>query len=85
MPEQTVLSGDVKTAILFIAMGPERAGEVMQYLKPKQVEKITLVMENLPNVNSAVLEQTLEEFIKSTEKTTGLINQALATKQSEEI
>lgn len=56
------LTGREKSAILLIALGPERASQIYSHLKEEEIEQLTLEIANLRKVEPEVKEIILEEF-----------------------
>jgi flagellar motor switch protein FliG len=62
--------GVVKGAILMLALGEEEAAEVMKYLGPREVQKLSAAMSTMKAVASEQLEQVLDDFRSETEQNT---------------
>ena len=56
------LSGVQKTAILLIALGPERSASVFKYLKEEEIEQLTLEIANTRSITPSVKESIMDEF-----------------------
>ncbi len=64
--------GVQKGAILMLALGEEEAARVMQYLGPREVQKLGAAMSMMKAVASEQLEQVLDDFRSETEQNTSL-------------
>ncbi|MCR4739622.1 MAG: flagellar motor switch protein FliG [Lachnospiraceae bacterium] len=66
MPQQNqhedVITGVQKSAILLIALGPERSALIFKYLKEEEIEELTLEIANTRSVTPQVKEMVIEEF-----------------------
>ena len=64
MPSQAndMISGLQKSAILLIALGPERSALIFKYLKEEEIEELTLEIANTRSITPQVKEQVIEEF-----------------------
>ncbi|MCR5106693.1 MAG: flagellar motor switch protein FliG [Lachnospiraceae bacterium] len=64
MPQQqeAEITGLQKSAILLIALGPERSALIFQYLKEEEIEELTLEIANTRSVTPQVKEMVIEEF-----------------------
>ncbi len=66
MPNQPqandMISGLQKSAILLIALGPERSALIFKYLKEEEIEELTLEIANTRSITPQVKEQVIEEF-----------------------
>lgn len=51
-----------KAATVVLSLGVENASEVYKYLKPDEIEQITLQIATLENLSSQTIEATMEEF-----------------------
>ena len=56
------LSGVQKSAILLIALGPEKSSAIFKNLKEDEIETLTLEIANTRSVSPQVKEEVLEEF-----------------------
>jgi flagellar motor switch protein FliG len=56
------LSGAQKSAILFLCLGEERGGALMQQLDVAEIRKITTAISSMGEVQSDVVEEIMEEF-----------------------
>ncbi len=57
-----MISGLQKSAILLIALGPERSALIFKYLKEEEIEELTLEIANTRSVTPQVKEAVIEEF-----------------------
>ncbi|HAG68602.1 MAG TPA: flagellar motor switch protein FliG [Lachnospiraceae bacterium] len=57
-----MISGLQKSAILLIALGPERSALIFKYLKEEEIEELTLEIANTRSITPQVKEQVIEEF-----------------------
>lgn len=51
-----------KAATVILSLGVEQASRVFKYLKPEEIEQITLQIATLENLSSLAVEATMEEF-----------------------
>lgn len=65
-------AGTQKGAILMLALGEDEAAEVMKYLGPREVQKLSAAMAAMKSVGSEELETVLAEFRTETEQNTSL-------------
>ena len=56
------LSGVQKTAILLIALGPERSAKIFKHLKEEEIEQLTLEIANTRSVSQTTKEVVMDEF-----------------------
>lgn len=56
------LSGKEKAAVLLVAIGPERSGEVFKHLGEEEIEDLTLQIASLRRVDPSVRDEVLAEF-----------------------
>ncbi len=56
------LTGLQKSAILLIALGPEKSATVFKHLKEEEIEELTLEIANTRSVTPQVKEEIIEEF-----------------------
>jgi flagellar motor switch protein FliG len=63
-------AGIQKGAILMLALGAEEASEVMKYLGPREVQKLSTAMSTMKAVQSEELVAVLEEFREKTNQNT---------------
>ena len=56
------LTGLQKSAILLIALGPERSATIFKHLKEDEIEELTLEIANTRSVTPQVKEAVIEEF-----------------------
>ncbi|MBQ9120658.1 MAG: flagellar motor switch protein FliG [Lachnospiraceae bacterium] len=55
-------SGLQKTAILMIALGPERSSKIFKHLKEEEIEQLTLEIANTRSVSQATKDAVMDEF-----------------------
>ncbi len=55
-----------------LALGAEEAAEVMKYLGPREVQKLSAAMSSMKSIQSEELEEVLQEFRTETEKNTSI-------------
>lgn len=60
--QRSRLTGHQKAAVLLIALGPEQAAQVFKHLREDEIERLTLEIANMPQVDPDTIEQVLEEF-----------------------
>lgn len=60
--EQKSLSGKQKAAILLISLGPDIAANIYKHLTEEEIEKLTLEISGIKNVDSEKKEEVVEEF-----------------------
>lgn len=56
------LTNTQKVAVLLISMGVERASMILKVLKDEEVEKITLEIANMDNINPEVVDKVIRDF-----------------------
>jgi flagellar motor switch protein FliG len=56
------MSGAQKSAILFLCLGEERGGAIMQQLEVAEIRQITSAISTMGEIDAAVVEGILEEF-----------------------
>jgi len=56
------LTGLQKTAILMIALGPEKSAKVVQHLSEAEIEQLTLEMANVRKISAEQRDNVIEEF-----------------------
>jgi len=66
------LSDIEKAAVTIISLGETDAAEVLKFLDPKEVQKISEAVANLKNIPKSVVEDVIDEFIDSAEDATGI-------------
>ena len=59
---ETQVSGIQKTAILLIALGPEKSSKIFKFLKEEEIEEITLEIANTRSVTPQIKEAVINEF-----------------------
>jgi len=62
MAKSNSLSGREKSAILLIAIGPEKSAEIFKNLSDSEMEELTLEIANMRQIDPSVRESILEEF-----------------------
>ncbi|SHG15038.1 flagellar motor switch protein FliG [Fodinibius roseus] len=58
------LTGEQKAAIFIMNIGAETAGRLMDHLKPKEVEAITLAVANMNNIKPHVVDAVMGEYYR---------------------
>jgi len=56
------LSGLQKSAILLIALGPERSATLFRHLKEEEIEELTLEIANTRSITPALKDEVVDEF-----------------------
>ncbi len=56
------LTGIQKTAILMIALGPEKSARVVQHLAENEIEQLTLEMANVRKISAEQRDKVIDEF-----------------------
>ncbi len=56
------MDGVEKSAILLIALGPEKSAEIFKHLKEEEIEQLTLEIANTSSVSPQTKEKVLNEF-----------------------
>jgi len=56
------MSGLEKSAILLIALGPERSANIFKHLKEEEIEELTLEIANTRSITPQIKEGIIEEF-----------------------
>jgi flagellar motor switch protein FliG len=64
--------GVVKAAILMLAIGQDEAAEVMKYLGPREVQKLSAAIAGLKSIANEQIEDALTDFCIETEATSNL-------------
>ena len=64
MKEMEELSGVQKTAILLIALGPERSAKIFKHLKEEEIEQLTLEIANTRSVSQTTKEGVMDEVFQ---------------------
>ena len=59
------VSGLTKSAILLIALGPEKSANVFKHLKEDEIEQLTLEIANTRSVLPSVKDAVLDEFYEN--------------------
>jgi len=65
-------AGTEKAAILMLALGADEAAEVMKFLGPREVQKLSTAMSAMKAVQSEELEMVLEDFRLQTDQNTSI-------------
>ncbi len=65
-------TGIEKSAIFLLTLGEAEAAEVLKYLEPKEVQKISAAMVTLKNLEPDQINQTIEDFLTAASKKTSL-------------
>src|SRR5690606_23690101 len=60
--QRSRLTGHQKAADLLIALGPEQAAQVFKHLREDEIERITLEIANMRQLDPVSIEQVLEEL-----------------------
>lgn len=60
--ESEQMTGMQKTAILLIALGPERSSKIFKYLKEEEIEELTLEIANTRSISQGTKEAVMDEF-----------------------
>ncbi len=66
------LDSSERAAVLLLALGQERAAEVLRHMGPKEVQIVGTTMANLSNISSDSVNTVLEEFVGTIHKQTAL-------------
>ncbi len=56
------LNGVQKSAILLIALGPEKSSQIFKHLKEEEIEELTLEIANTRSISPQLKEDVLQEF-----------------------
>ncbi len=56
------LGGLQKTAVLLIALGPEKSASIFKHLKEDEIEQLTLEIANTRSISPAVKEEVINDF-----------------------
>ena len=56
------LTGLQKSAILLIALGPEKSATIFKHLKEEEIEELTLEIANTRSINPQLKEEVVDEF-----------------------
>ena len=59
---QSDMLGTTKSAVLLIALGPEKSAKVFKHLKEEEIEQLTLEIANTRSVSPQVKNEVLDEF-----------------------
>ena len=60
--QEEKLSGLQKSAILLIALGPERSATIFKHLKEEEIEELTLEITNTRSITPQVKDEVIDEF-----------------------
>ena len=66
------LTGTERAAVLLLSVGEAEAAEVLKFMEPKEVSKLSTAMAQLNNVGTAQVEQVLDDFLDSVGEHTAL-------------
>ncbi len=58
------LSGEQKAAIFVMNIGSKAAGKMMEHLKPREVEAITLAIANMQNIKPHVVDAVMNDYYR---------------------
>jgi flagellar motor switch protein FliG len=72
MSNDLQLDGATRTAVLLMSIGEEHASKVMQYLDPREVQKVGTAMTKLKAVNNKQVEQVLDSFVTTVSEQSNL-------------
>ncbi|MGR9114266.1 MAG: flagellar motor switch protein FliG [Gammaproteobacteria bacterium] len=61
-----------RAALLLLAVGEQRAAEVLKHMGPKEVQLLGSTMVTMGNISSDMVDNVLEEFITTVKNQTGL-------------
>lgn len=64
-PDSVLLNGKRKAAVMIIALGPERAGEVFKHLRQDEVDELILEIAALNGIDSTERQEVMEEFYQT--------------------
>ncbi len=62
MKETEEMNGVQKTAVLLIAMGPERSAKIFKHLKEEEIEQLTLEIANTRSISQSTKDAIMDEF-----------------------
>ena len=62
MASEEKLSGLQKSAILLIALGPERSATIFKHLKEEEIEELTLEIANTRSITPAIKDEVVDQF-----------------------
>jgi len=65
-------AGIQKAAVLMLALGAEEAAEVMKFLGPREVQKLSAAMSQMKSIDGNELDEVLHEFRQETDKNTSI-------------
>jgi len=72
MPDADNLTGSQQAAMLLLMMGEEKAAEVLRYVDSAEVERISMAMAAIRDVDNKVAETVIDRFQDALEKQTPL-------------
>ena len=73
MAEEAVqLDSSERAAVLLLALGQDRAAEILRHMGPKEVQTVGTTMANLSNISSDTVNSVLEDFVGTIHKQTAL-------------
>ena len=70
--EAKQLDSSERAAVLLLALGQDRAAEILRHMGPKEVQTVGTTMANLSNISSDTVNMVLEEFVGTIHKQTAL-------------
>jgi flagellar motor switch protein FliG len=95
LPRVRRFSGPEKSAILFLCLGEERGGALMQQLEDEEIRKITAAISNMGEIQSHLVEEVMDEFgvklsdyggiVGSVSTARAMLNSFLPTERVDEI
>ncbi|MBI3188439.1 MAG: flagellar motor switch protein FliG [Gammaproteobacteria bacterium] len=60
----TTLNGVQRAAVLLMAIGSDKAAEVLKHMSPKEVQSIGAAMANMQNIHRDAMVRVMDEFIE---------------------
>jgi flagellar motor switch protein FliG len=66
------LTASDRAAVLLLLLGEQEAASVLQYLGPKEVQKVGIAMTTLGKISRKQVSMTLEEFVRTVEDQSAL-------------
>ncbi len=70
--EANQLDSSERAAVLLLALGQDRAAEILRHMGPKEVQTVGTTMANLSNISSDTVNTVLEDFVGTIHKQTAL-------------
>lgn len=70
--EAMQLDSSERAAVLLLALGQDRAAEILRHMGPKEVQTVGTTMANLSNISSDTVNAVLEDFVGTIHKQTAL-------------